>query len=75
MFAVADEDFTIYMDINGPSNSIVQERPAYSNVSGGVGLFSSRYSKIRYFAGLSVFSQDELISGEYTNHLGFVDRP
>ncbi len=75
IFAVADEDFTVYMDINGPSNSVVQERPAYSNISGGVGLFSSRYTKIRYFAGLSVLSQEELIKGQYTNKLGFVDRP
>jgi len=75
MFVVADEDFTIYLDINGPSTSVVQERPAYSNVSSGVGLFSSRFNKIRYFKGLNAKSLDELIKGQYTYQLGFVDRP
>jgi len=75
MFNVADDDFTIYLDINGPSTSVVQERPAYSNVENGVGLFSSRYLKIRYFSGLSVKSLEELYNGQYTNKLGFVDRP
>jgi len=75
MFVVADEDFTIYLDINGPSTSVVQERPAYSNVSNGVGLFSSRYNKIRYFKGLNPKSLDELIKGQYTYQLGFVERP
>jgi len=75
MFVVADEDFSIYLDINGPSTSVVQERPAYSNVSSGVGLFSSRFNKIRYFKGLNPKSLDELIKGQYTYQLGFVDRP
>jgi len=75
MFAVADEDFTIYLDINGPSTSVVQERPAYSNVSNGVGLFSSRYNKIRLFNGLNPLSLDELYNGQYTYQLGFTNRP
>ncbi len=75
MFNVADDDFTIYLDINGPSNSVVQERPTYSNISNGIGLFSSRYNKTRYFVGLSVKSLDELYHGQYTYDLGFVDRP
>ncbi len=74
IFDVADEDFTIYVDINGPSNSIVQERPAYSNITNGIGLFSARYTKIRYFAGLTPPSLDTLIHGQYTNHLGFIER-
>ena len=75
MFEVADDDFSIYIDINGPSNSVVQERPSFSNITNGIGLFSSRFSKIRYFAGLSIKSLDELYNGQYTNKLGFVDRP
>ena len=75
MFNVADEDFTIYLDINGPSNSVVQERPAYSNVTNGVGLFSSRFFKTRYFSSLNIKSLNELYSGQYTYKLGFVDRP
>ena len=75
MFNVADDDFTIYLDINGPSNSVVQERPAYSNIANGIGLFASRFNKTRYFVGLSVKSLEELYNGQYTSELGFVDRP
>ena len=74
MFNVADEDFTTFMDINKPSGSIVQERPAFSNITNGVGLFSARYSKIKYFKGLTAKSIDTLISGQYTYDLGFKDR-
>jgi hypothetical protein len=31
------------MDASGPSNSIVQERPSFSNIFNGIGLFTSRY--------------------------------
>jgi len=74
IFDVADEDFTIYLDINAPSNSIVQERPSYSNITNGIGLFSSRYTKLRYFAGLTPTSLDTLIHGQYTRQLGFIER-
>jgi hypothetical protein len=72
---VADENFTVYMDVNAPSASIVQERPAYSNISNGLGLFSSRYTKIRYFDGITQASLDTLIQSSKTYQLGFVERP
>lgn len=75
IFEVADEDYTIYMDVNSPSNSIVQERPAYTNISNGLGLFASRYQKIRFFEGLAQKSLDSLYFGTHTYNLGFVDRP
>jgi hypothetical protein len=74
MFHVADKDFATFIDINKPSGSIVQERPAFSNISNGVGLFSARFSKIKYFKGLTARSIDTLIGGQYTYDLGFKDR-
>ena len=47
IIAVAAEDLNTYMEVNEPSNSIVQERPEYTNISGGIGIFSSRYKNIR----------------------------
>lgn len=47
IFAVAGLELNTYMEVNEPSNSIVQERPEYSNISNGIGLFSSRFKKIR----------------------------
>ena len=74
IFSVADEDFTMFMDINKPSGSVVQERPAYSNITNGVGLFSARYNMLRSFKGLNAKSLDTLISGQYTYQLGFKER-
>lgn len=47
IFSVAAEEFATYLQVNGPSNSIVQDRPQYTNIENGIGLFSSRYIKKR----------------------------
>ncbi|OIP00474.1 MAG: hypothetical protein AUJ98_08000 [Bacteroidetes bacterium CG2_30_33_31] len=72
IFTVADENFSIYMDLNKPSTGIVSERPSYTNIENGIGIFAGRYNKKRTFLGLSPSSIDTLISGQYTNQLGFV---
>jgi hypothetical protein len=64
------DDLSIYMDLNKPTTSIVQERPAYTNISNGIGIFSCRYTKKLSYK-LSQFSVDKLIHGEYTSQLGF----
>jgi hypothetical protein len=47
IIAVAANDLNTYMEVNEPSNSIVQDKPDYTNLSGGIGLFSSRFKNIR----------------------------
>ena len=47
IISVAAEEFDIYLDVNEPSNSIVQEKPEYTNINNGIGIFSSRCSKMR----------------------------
>ncbi|MCX6235229.1 MAG: hypothetical protein NT175_11020 [Bacteroidetes bacterium] len=49
IFSVAGDDFNTYMEVNAPSTSIVQDRPEYTNVTNGIGIFSCRYNKIRKF--------------------------
>lgn len=68
--SVANDDYNIYMKVNEPSNSIIQERPEFSNVSNGIGLFASRYSKQRTLF-LNSDSQDSLVDGHHTHHLNF----
>lgn len=41
------DDFSTYMDVNGPSGSIVQDRPEFTNIENGLGLFSSRRKVVR----------------------------
>lgn len=38
------EDLYNFISVNGPSNSIVQNVPEYTNINGGYGVFSSRYT-------------------------------
>ncbi len=70
IISVGGDELTTYIDLNGPSSSIIQERPAYTNVSNGIGIFSCRRT-IRKTFSLSFYSVDKLINGEYTNQLNF----
>jgi len=44
-YSVGSEDLYTYMTVNEPSNTIVQERPVFTNINNGIGLFSSRFNK------------------------------
>ena len=46
--SAAEEQFAFYLQVNEPSTSIVQEKPQYSNIENGIGIFSSRIKKVRY---------------------------
>jgi hypothetical protein len=41
-FAVAGTDLNTYMQVNAPSTSVNQDKPSYTNVTNGLGVFSSR---------------------------------
>ncbi len=75
--AAAGEDLSTYIGVNEPSNSIVSERPTFTNIEGGLGVFSSRTNLVmkEYLAGfpfkLNLNSQAELEDGQYTGHLKF----
>ena len=43
VFSVASEDLNTYMEVSAPSLSIIQERPSFSNIYNGIGLFASRF--------------------------------
>jgi hypothetical protein len=45
IFAVAGDELNTYMEVNEPSTGIVQEKPEYTNIENGIGLFSCRYTK------------------------------
>ncbi len=70
MISAGGDDLSIYIDLNSASGSIIQERPSYTNVTNGIGIFSCRYTK-KYSYRLSSYSVTKLINGEYTSLLGF----
>ena len=45
LFTVGSEDLQTYMSVNEPFEGIVQERPVFTNINNGIGLFSCRYNR------------------------------
>jgi len=70
IISAGGDDLSIYIGLNKPTGSIVQERPSYTNVTNGVGIFSCRFSK-KYTYTLNQYSVNKLLNGEYTSQLGF----
>jgi hypothetical protein len=55
------DEYSTYMDVNGPSYSLVQDRPEYTNIDNGLGLLSSRYN-IHRVKRLDPRAEDEIIA-------------
>jgi hypothetical protein len=62
VMTVGSEDLDTYIKVNKPIDGIVQERPQFTNINNGIGLFSSRYTKIRQGFPLTSSSIDFLKS-------------
>lgn len=75
------EDLNTYMLTNEPTSSLAQNKPTFSNVEGGLGIFSARTTAVQYkpfqnpnnpnIRGLNVNSTRELCEGQYTTSLLF----
>ncbi|MDX1651459.1 MAG: DUF4249 family protein [Brumimicrobium sp.] len=81
IITAGSEDLHTYMLVNEPTSSLAQTKPTFSNVNGGIGIFSARTSVSQYkpvqdpsnpnIRALSVNSTRELCEGAYTFNLGF----
>lgn len=49
-----------YIDLNQPPTGIVQERDLFTNINGGIGLFTARYNKIQNNIPLSSTTKQEI---------------
>ncbi len=54
------EELSTFIDVNAPSNSIVQEIPQYTNIENGYGIFSARRQALQTYS-LSVLSETKLV--------------
>lgn len=70
-FIVAGDDLNTYIEVSQPSNSIIQEKPSFTNIENGIGLFSSRFVQVVDSINLSQRTIDELRSNPLTKDLGF----
>jgi hypothetical protein len=69
---VGGEELYNYIEINKPAASgVLLDKPVYTNVENGLGIFSSRTSNSVLNKSLSVKSITELKAGQYTSSLGF----
>ena len=72
--SVGSDDLYTYMQVNQPSTGIVSERPVFSNISNGLGLFTSKYDTIlptKPPVGNKTI--DSLAHGQFTKNLKFLD--
>jgi hypothetical protein len=79
VITVAGEDLNTYIEVNEPSIGIIQEKPEFTNIDNGIGIFSTRgksaLSSVRppgkELVELNTSSLVELYAGQYTKDLGF----
>ena len=67
----AGQNLSTYILLNQNSNSIVVDRPEYSNIDSGIGVLSSRSFNALEGIKINNFSNDEIAFNEITKHLNF----
>jgi len=70
-FIVAGDDLNTYIEVSQPSNTIIQEKPSFTNIENGIGLFSSRFVQVVDSINLAQRSVDEIRTNPLTSDLGF----
>ena len=70
MWAVAGNDLYTYLQLNSPISGIVEDRPSFTNVTNGYGLFTTRRFR-EVHKSLDAYSIPQLVQGQYTIGLLF----
>lgn len=76
--SMAETELSTYMQVNEPSDGLLIEKPQYTNINNGFGVFSAKYVKVnRYFMEQSTYkyfvgreAQPNYIN-DYTSDLNF----
>ena len=71
IFTVGSEDLSTYMDVTEPSMTIIQEKPAFTNIINGIGLFTARVIQSRDTLRFSDQTIAEMKTNQFTKNLGF----
>ncbi|MFT4683041.1 MAG: hypothetical protein ACI80P_000838 [Flavobacteriales bacterium] len=71
VLTIANEDLDTYLSINEPITNIVQERPEFTNVINGLGLWASRSTEVATKVGYSTGTMRALRQSEITSALNF----
>jgi len=73
IFTAGADDLNTYMAVNQPSYGIIQEKPQFTNVRNGLGIFSARLNKSVFNLSLNPYSVDSLCGSIFTYNLSFCD--
>lgn len=73
IFTVGGEELYTYLEVYQEDSGILKEKPVFTNIVNGIGLFSSRYIQTVAGKSLSEHSIDSLAYGIYTKTLRFAD--
>jgi hypothetical protein len=73
LLVAGSDELSTFIDVNTPSTGIIQERPEYTNINNGLGLFSARLNRAPDSRPLNATSWDSLVCGQYTKQLKFVN--
>lgn len=71
ILTIGNEELNTYINVNEPVTGIVQERPEYTNVRNGIGIFGSKARILSRPKMLSESSREYLATGAITGSLGF----
>ena len=56
VLTIANEELSTYLEVNAPVTGVIQERPSYTNINGGIGLFAARATQGVYGIGYTTAS-------------------
>ena len=70
LFVAGGRDLNTYMNLNEPPTGIVQERPIYTNITNGYGLFSCRLNKLQ--DSIRITEDTKKAIADSLQHLNFI---
>jgi hypothetical protein len=73
MFNIGGDALYTYMEVNAPTFGLIQEKPEYTNITNGIGLISSVFSKKYTNRKISLSTVNLIANSSITKNLGFVD--
>ena len=69
--SIANDALRTYLDVNDPVTGVIQERPEYTNITGGLGLWASRDRQAVNGIGYTTDTMEELLNNPMTAALNF----
>jgi hypothetical protein len=71
ILTIANDEFRTYLDVNNPVTGVIQERPEYTNIVGGLGLWAARDRQQVAGIGFTTSTIEELQNNSATAALNF----